>query len=233
MNGRLNSQTPHCRGVLKTYINAKAHKVVHAADDCRNSRHYRYNGDGVYWYWGCSPPQTQTLPEDTAGKVFTAVGGEPCAPATCYCRDGIPPPVTVSCPKGLKKKVAVSRNDRYFNMPSLSGTNAQTPSGGSGSVDILTITYGGKKPYTAYVGSQNPYSNVHIDPNGVTSITCASASNIGYYSWTVCLNLGESRAAVCAAAAKAKPECANVISQVQAAIDNCVKWAKGICGIAD
>src|SRR3990167_4839142 len=68
------------------------------------------------------PPQTQTLPEDTAGKVFTAVGGESCAPATCYCRDGIPPPVTVSCPKGLKKKVTVKRDDRYFNMPSMSGT---------------------------------------------------------------------------------------------------------------
>ena len=203
---------------------------MYATDDCRNSRHYRYNGDGVYWYLGCSPPQTQTLPEDTAGKVFTAVGGEPCAPATCYCMDGFPQPETVPCPKGLKKKAAVSSKDRYFNMPSLSGTNAQTPSGGSGSVDILTITYGGKNPYTSYYGSQSPYANVHIVPSEVTSITCAPASNIGYTSWKECLNPGQLRDAVCAAAARARPECASVISQVQAAIDNCVKWAKKLCG---
>ncbi len=171
--------------------------------------------------------------QSIAGRVYITVPVEPCTDVNCYCKDGFPSPVTVNCPGGIIPKHRVKPRFTPYSIPVASGSNAQSYSGGTAATELISMTYGGPKPYNAYYGLQDPYANVNIDTKKVTSITCKPASSIGTFKWSVCLNQGESRDAVCAAAAKVKAECTDLISKVQDAINSCVKWAKAICGIVD
>lgn len=185
---------------------------------------------------GTVPQQTQTqqLSQNAAGKAFSTVEEEPepCTNINCKCRDGLPASETVNCPKGILKRNLIKRYVP-FSIPSLSGDVAQAFNGGKGSTYLLAVVYGGTSPYTAYYGTQSPYGNSHVDESTTTSITCRPAISIGSTSWSVCVNAGENPASVCSAAAKAKPECADLINKVQTAINDCVKWAKVICGVSE